>query len=145
MSDDWRSRQPCDRASSLGDFADPPRQVWVSLSNRDDGELAVSVDGYHGRLGDLMEKLRQYPRGTTFSWNDHLGDSLERWTLSERDALFDRLRREAAAFGIVLQRERTYRARADAPWCGEWPANPVPGRAHQHGPVACASGLRLAW
>jgi hypothetical protein len=129
VSDDWRSRQRCGRASGLRDAADPAHQVRLSLSSRGDRELDVSVDDYHGSLGDLIEKLRQYARGTRFHWDDrtYFGDSLERWTQSERDELFERVRREAAVFGILLQRERTFRTPADPAGCSEWPSDAVVG------------------
>jgi hypothetical protein len=78
----------------------------------------VSVD-YHPlrSLQDLREKLRQFPSGTRIHWSDWpngLGNTLDRWTWSERDALFEAFRRDAATHGVLLQRERTYRSSDEA-------------------------------
>lgn len=75
--------------------------------------LEFFIDGYSGRsLEDLDRKLWQFQPGTRIYWDDwpYDGrDSLDRWTWAERDELFERLRRKAARYGVILLRDRTLR------------------------------------
>ncbi|HXQ76563.1 MAG TPA: hypothetical protein VN797_00060, partial [Gemmatimonadaceae bacterium] len=106
---------------SCGNFAhddrsDPPVQMIAPRPLiGDEGHLGFFIEGYSGRsLVDLDRKLRQFPPGTRIYWGDGPlpfdgRDSLDRWTWAERDALFERVRRDAARYGVILQRERTLR------------------------------------
>jgi len=102
----------CGSAFALDDSMDPPLSVRVFPAIGDERQFHYYIGSHRGRsLDDLDHKLRQFPSGTRIHWNDWPQDgydSLERWTWSERDALFERFRRQAAAYGIILQRERKY-------------------------------------
>ena len=79
---------------------DPSDEVmWIRPRNGFERELRFWVDFFQGRsFEELEQKLRQYPTGTRIFWNDWGSDrqnSLERWTWSDRDRLFERVRRSA--------------------------------------------------
>ena len=75
----------------------------------DESRLDFFIEGYAGRsLVDLDRTLRQFPPGTRIYWADHPydgRDSLDRWTWAERDELFERVRADAARYGVIVQRE----------------------------------------
>jgi hypothetical protein len=105
---------------------DPPDQVsGVRPRVGHERELQFWIDSFPGRsIEDVEQKLRQYPVGTKVYWDDRPGDmddSLERWTWSERDRLFERVRLNAGRYGVIVQRERTLIPNAAAP-------RPVAGR-----------------
>ena len=92
---------------------DPPDEIsWIRPRIGFERELRFWVDFFHGRsLKELEQKLRQLPTGTRVYWNDRGSDrpdSLERWTWSDRDRLFERVRRSARRHGVIVQRERTF-------------------------------------
>ena len=65
-------------------------------------------------IEELERKLTQFAPGTRLYWDvpaplSRSEDSLERWTWSERNALFERVRASAARHGVTIQRERTYK------------------------------------
>jgi hypothetical protein len=104
-----RCSDDCGGGFVLDPITEPQHTIRVNGPARDH-ELGASVDHYAARsLRDISFKLRQFPRGTRFYYNDRTpfpDVSLEQWTLSERNALFERLKNEAAAYGVILQRER---------------------------------------
>jgi hypothetical protein len=104
-------RYGCHGAFVSGERSDPPHSVSILQRIDHEHEFDVVIGHYLGHsLQDLHQKLRQFPPGTKVHWDDwpkYAGDSLERWTWSERDALFERFRREAATYRVLLQRERT--------------------------------------
>ncbi len=102
---------------------------WAFLIDRR-ADPAVEVEAYGPIPGDerhvsfrigqmdydsieaLERKLTQFASGTRVFWNDwprrRSEDNLERWTWSERDALFEQVRSSAARHGVRIQRERTW-------------------------------------
>ena len=105
-------------------MTDPPLSMIAPRPRiGDESRLTFFVAGYAGRsLVDLDRKLRQFSSGTRIYWGDRLlfDDSLDRWTWAERDALFERVRRDAARYGVILQRERTLRPDPAALQFGRW-------------------------
>jgi hypothetical protein len=106
----------------------------------DEAQLPFFIAGYSGRsLADLDRKLRQFPPGTRIYWDDHPWDgrdSLDRWTWVDRDELFERVRRDAARHGVILQRERTLRSGGDTLKFGPWvepKSAPASSLVHSHG------------
>jgi hypothetical protein len=109
----------CNGEFRLDENADPPDSVHVYPRIGDERQFVFAVGSYYGdSLRDLEQKLRQFPSGTRIWWNDWPDpggfDSLERWTWSERDALFERFRRQAGTHGVILQRERKYIVRGES-------------------------------
>ena len=54
----------------------------------------------------LVAALSRWPRGTTVGWRYEDGSAathLERWTLSERTAVFENVRRASATFGVTVR------------------------------------------
>jgi hypothetical protein len=104
----------CNGQFRRDDRWDPPDQIrWIRPRIGFERELEFWVDMFPGRsIAVLEQKLRQYPAGTKVHWDDKPGgdphDSLERWTWSDRDRLFERVRRGARRHGVIVQRERTF-------------------------------------
>ena len=75
-------------------------------------------------IEELERKLTQFAPGTRLYWEDPLGwpgaGSLERWTWSERNALFERVRASAARHGVTIQ--------PSALTGGDEPAQPISPR-----------------
>ena len=102
----------CGGEFRLGDSLDPPQSVRVFPHIGDERQFDFWIGSHRGHsLDDLEHTLRHFPSGTRVHWNDwpqDSHDSLDRWTWAERDDLFERFRRQAATYGVILQRERKY-------------------------------------
>jgi hypothetical protein len=91
---------------------DPEHSVTLFGRRRGlEHKLGFAVEHYYGcgSVGDLLTKLRQFPRGTRVYWHDQMyyGETtLDQWTRSDRDRLFAHVRTSAAAHGVVVQRRR---------------------------------------
>lgn len=84
------------REALLGRVAE---SQWVPFVQR----VALELDS----IGQLERKLGQFASGTHPFWSElaanHSGQ--ERWTLSERQALFEQVRALASEHGVIVQRE----------------------------------------
>ena len=115
--DDLTDRCGCSNFA-YDSWSDPPLLLIAPRPRiGDESHLDFFIEGYAGgSLVDLHRKLRQFPSGTRIYWGDRsvfdIDDRLDRWTWAERDALFNRVRRDAARYGVILQRERTFPSRS---------------------------------